>query len=337
MTAPTDDPLPSGKDSTRKSDRAAGGPIVGMIVAMRPKQATKNLFVFAALVFAGRITDPIRNHRDILLTLAAFLIFSVVSGSVYLLNDILDAEQDRAHPDKRLRPIASGQLPVPAAWVGMVVTALVGIAAAFRLSVPLGLVVIAYFLLQIAYNAALKQMVLLDVFTIALGFVLRTAAGGVVIQVHVSQWLLLCTLQLALFLGFGKRRQELVKLGAGAGKHRKILDEYSLPFLDQMITIVAGVTIVCYSVYSIESDTAHRYPHLWVTVPFVIYGLCRYLYLVYQKGWGGAPDEALLKDRMLQVSIALWFVTVITLFLIDKAGLPLLRTDLLVPLFNGRY
>jgi hypothetical protein len=155
--------------------------------------------------------------------------------------------------------------------------------------------------------------------------VLRAVAGAMIIHVHISQWLLLCTLQLALFLGFGKRRQELVKLGPEAGKHREILNEYSLPFLDQMINIVAGITIVCYSVYSVESETAKLHPHLWITVPFVIYGVCRYLYLVYQKGWGGAPDEALRKDRMLQLSIVLWFITVMILFVVDKAGQPLLR------------
>jgi hypothetical protein len=166
-------------------------------------------------------------------------------------------------------------------------------------------------------------MVLLDVFAIAAGFVLRTVAGANIIHAPISQWLLLCTLQLALFLGFGKRRQEIVKLGPEAGKHREILNEYSLPFLDQMINIVAGVTIVCYSVYTVESDTAKHHPHLWITVPFVIYGLCRYLYLVYMRGEGGAPDEALRKDRMLQLSIILWFVTVVVLFLVDKAGQPL--------------
>ena len=301
------------------------GLIKGLAAALRPKQALKNLFVFAALVFAGHLTDPVKGPRNLALTLVAFLLFTLVAGSVYLLNDILDIEQDRLHPEKRYRPIASGQLPIPLAWTAMSVLAVASLTACFLVDVSFGIVVSTYFVMQIAYCLALKRIVLLDVFTIAAGFVLRTVAGAMIIHVHISQWLLLCTLQLALFLGFGKRRQELVKLGADAGKHREILDEYSLPFLDQMINIVAGVTIVCYSVYTIESDTAKLHPHLWITVPFVIYGVCRYLYLVYQRGWGGAPDEALRKDRMLQLSIVLWFVTVMILFLVDKAGLPLFR------------
>lgn len=292
---------------------------------MRPKQATKNLFVFAAFVFAGHITDPVLGPRNFLLTCLAFLLFTLAASSIYLLNDILDVEQDKAHPEKCRRPIASGILPVPVAWTAMVILAAGSIAASLAVNLSFGIVVTTYFLMQVAYCLSLKHIVLVDVFTIAIGFVLRTVAGGMVIHVHISQWLLLCTLQLALFLGFGKRRQELIKLGGNAGKHRQILDEYSLPFLEQMINIVAGITVVCYSVYSIESDTAKLHPHLWVTVPFVIYGVCRYLYLVYQKGWGGAPDEALLKDRMLQVAIVLWFVAVMILFLVDKAGQPLIR------------
>ena len=301
------------------------GLLKGVVTAMRPKQALKNLFVFAALVFAGHLTDPVKGPRNFALTLLAFFLFTLVAGSIYLLNDILDVEQDRAHPKKCTRPIASGVLPVPLAWIMMVVVAVVGLGASFWADVSFGIIVSAYFVMQIAYCFALKRMVLLDVFTIAAGFVLRTVAGGVMIHAPISQWLLLCTLQLALFLAFGKRRQELVTLGEGAGKHRAILNEYSLPFLDQMINIVAGVAIVCYSVYTIESDTAKLHPHLWITVPFVIYGVCRYLYLVYQRGWGGAPDEALRKDRMLQAAIVLWFVSVMILFVVDKAGVPLLR------------
>ena len=298
--------------------------VKALAVALRPKQALKNLFVFAALVFAGHLTDPVKGPRNLALTLLAFVLFSLVAGSVYLLNDILDVEQDRQHPDKRQRPIASGSLPIPAAWAAGIVIAAVSLTASLLVDRSFGIVVSAYFVMQIAYCLALKKMVLLDVFTIAVGFVLRTVAGAVMIHVSISQWLLLCTLQLALFLGFGKRRQELVKLGVEAGKHREILDEYSLPFLEQMINIVAGITIVCYSVYTIESDTAKLHPHLWITVPFVIYGVFRYLYLVYQRGWGGAPDEALRKDRMLQLSIVLWFVSVMVLFLVDKPGHPLI-------------
>lgn len=290
-----------------------------MVKAIRLKQATKNLFLFGALVFTGRLFDLPSFGR----VAVAFLLFTLVAGSVYLLNDLLDVEQDRQHPKKCRRPIASGELPVSVAWAQLAVQGIGSLAACFLLKPLFGAVALTYLVIQIAYCFYLKHQVLLDVFTIAAGFMLRVVAGAVVIDASISHWLLLCTLQLALFLGFGKRRQELVLLGDNAGKHRAILNEYSLPFLDQMITIVCGVTIVCYSVYTIESDTAHKHPHLYFTVPLVIYGVCRYLYLVYQKGWGGAPDEVLMKDRTLQVSMLLWFGLVMLLFAFDKAPLVL--------------
>lgn len=292
---------------------------VALLKAIRPKQATKNLFIFAALIFANKFTDSALTIRAVL----AFLLFTGITGSVYLLNDLLDVEQDRLHPKKCQRPIASGELSVPLAIAAMLALGIGSLIASFWLRPAFGIAAAAYLLLQIAYCYSLKHLVLLDVFAIAIGFVLRTVAGGLVIGVGISHWLLLCSLQLALFLGFGKRRQELILLGSSAGKHRAILDEYGLPFLDQMINVVAGVTIVCYSVYSIESETARAHPHLWVTVPIVIYSVCRYLYLVYQKGWGGAPDEVLLKDRLLQIAIAVWFATVLLLFAFDKPGVAL--------------
>ncbi len=298
-----------------------GNVLSALVRAIRPKQAPKNLFVYTALVFAGQLFQSAQFLRATL----AFLLFTAVAGSVYLLNDLLDVEQDRLHPRKRLRPIASGELPVPLAWVAFVVLGLCGCAAGFALSPLFGLTLVAYLVLQIAYCFKLKHVVLLDVFTVAIGFVLRTASGGFAIHVHISHWLLLFSLQLALFLGFGKRRQELVLQGENAGKTRAILSEYSLPFLDQMIMVVTSMTIVCYSVYSVESPTAQTHPRLWITVPFLIYGVCRYLYLVYQKGWGGAPDEVLLKDRELQIAILLWFVTVLLLFKFDSVGNSLLE------------
>ena len=288
--------------------------LIALIKAIRPKQATKNLFVFAAIIFAGRLTDQVA----LLQTLAAFFLFTAVSGSVYLLNDVLDIEQDKLHPKKSKRPIASGALPIPLAIVGCAALAIVGIGFGFALRPVFGVAVTAYFALQIGYCFSFKHIVLLDVFTIAIGFVLRTVAGGLATHIPISHWLILCSLQLALFLGFGKRRQELVELKENAGKHRKILDEYSLPFLDQMINVVAGVTIVCYSVYSIESESAVKHPRLWVTVPLVIFSVCRYLYLVYQKGWGGAPDEVLLKDRTLQIAIGIWLILVGIIFAFDS-------------------
>ena len=277
--------------------------VSALVRGLRPKQAAKNLFVYAALIFANQISNTTALMRVTL----AFLLFSIVSGSVYLLNDILDVEQDRNHPKKRLRPIASGELPIPLAQVALVVLAIGGSAAGWLLNPRFGLTLIFYLIMNVAYCVRLKHVVLLDVFTIAMGFLLRTVAGGFVISVPLSHWLLLCTLQLALFLGFLKRRQELVEQGDQADQTRAILEEYSLPFLDQMITIVAAVSIVCYSVYTVESDTGHLHPHLWITVPVVIYGICRYLYLVYQKGMGGAPEDVFRTDRSMQITILLWF------------------------------
>lgn len=287
-----------------------------LVKAMRPKQATKNLFLFAALVFTGQLFQP----TALLKVLFAFLLFTLTAGSIYLLNDLLDVEADRQHPKKCKRPIASGELPVPLAWSAMVLIALgsIGMGLALTPNHRFGYALLAYFLLQIAYCVYLKHQVLLDVFTIAAGFVLRVVAGALVIDAHISHWLMLCSLQLALFLGFGKRRQELVLMGEKAGQSRAILGEYSLKFLDQMINLVCAMTLVCYSVYSVESQTAVKHPHLYFTVPPVIYGVCRYLYLVYQKGEGGAPDEVLLKDRNLQIDIVVWFVTVLALFAFDK-------------------
>lgn len=287
-----------------------------MFKAIRPHQAPKNLFVFAALVFTGNLFNP---HR-LSLSIAAFVLFTLTAGSIYLLNDILDVEQDRQHPRKCKRPIASGALPVRVAWIEFAVLAAGSLGAAFALRPLFGMALSGYFVLQIAYCLYLKHVVLIDVFTIAIGFVLRAVAGAFVIHVSISHWLLLCTLMLALFLGFGKRRQEIVLLGEDAGRHRANLDEYSKPLLDQIINIVVGITIVCYAVYSVESGTAHRHTHLWMTVPVVIYALFRYMYLVYQKGWGGAPDEVLQKDRVLQGAIVVWFLLIMLLFKFDNGS-----------------
>ena len=288
--------------------------------AVRPHQAAKNLFVYAALIFTGHLFNAPQFIRVTL----AFLLFSLAAGSIYLLNDLLDVEADRHHPKKCRRPIASGALPVSVARVALVVLMGVAVVASAALSAKFALVIVAYLVLQIAYCFSLKHIVLLDVFAIAIGFVLRAAGGAAVIDLHISHWLLLCTLQLALFLGFGKRRQELVLLGENAGKHRAILQEYSVAFIDHIIMVVSAVTIVCYSVYSVESESARAHPHLWITVPIVIYSVCRYLYLVYQKGEGGAPEDVLKQDRSMQVSILAWLITALLLFMFDTAGKPFL-------------
>ncbi len=290
--------------------------LAAIIESGRPRQASKNLFIFTALLFANRFT----NITDVLKTLLAFLLFLTASAAVYIYNDLLDIDQDKLHPRKCKRPLASGRLPVSFAWFGIFFLVIFSELLSFFLGLSFVLVLTSYLILQVCYCNYLKNQVLLDVFAIAFGFVLRVVAGAFAIHVHISHWLLLCSLLLALFLAFGKRRQELVLLGDEAHKHRSILGQYGLPFLDQLIMVVVSSVIVSYSVYSIESSTAHAHPHLWLTIPVVLFGVFRYMYLVYQCGWGGAPEEVILKDRSLQLTLIVWAVLLVILFLFDHAG-----------------
>lgn len=285
-----------------------------ILLAMRPKQWTKNLFVYVALVFTNHLPTSIHdtvNLRLLGITTAAFALFCLISGSIYLMNDVADREQDRLHPIKRKRPVASERLPWKVAAVAGGLFGVGGVAAAFLINTPFGLIALAYFGLQIAYTFALKHMVLLDVFAIAAGFVFRAVAGGFAIGAPNSVWLLVCTLQLALFLGFGKRRHELVSLAENARSHRQILEHYSVPFLDHLIAIVLGGLVVAYALYSISSPTALQHPGLVVTLPNVMYGIFRYLYLIHIQNKGGSPDTILLEDRPMQLNLLLWFVEVV--------------------------
>jgi len=280
-----------------------------VLVSLRPDQWTKNLIVFAALIFARRLLDP----AALALASAAFLIFCALSGTVYLLNDVSDRDADRQHPQKRRRPIASGELPVGAAvgWAaGLGISAL---AAAFWLRVPFGLAAAGYLALFAVYTRWLKHIVILDVMTIAIGFVLRAVAGGLVIAVPISDWLLVCTILLALFLGLAKRRHEITLLSDGARGHRRILEEYDPYLLDQMIAVMAAATLVAYIIYCTSPDThvAFGTGLLVLTTPFPIYGLFRYLYLVHRKQGGGSPSEMLLLDRPLLTCVALWGLAVV--------------------------
>jgi 4-hydroxybenzoate polyprenyltransferase len=288
--------------------------LVALLLAMRPKQWTKNLFVYIAVIFTNNIptsfNDPVR-WRNFGIATAAFFLFCLVSGSVYLMNDVADREQDKLHPEKSKRPIASGRLPWQLAALAGVVFGLGGVATAFLFNLKFGLVTLGYFLLQIAYTYGLKHMVLLDVFAIAMGFVLRAVAGAFAIQVPNSVWLLVCTLQLALFLGFGKRRHELVSLAEDASSHRRILSQYSVPFLDQLMAIVLGGLTVSYALYTINSPTAIQHPALVITLPNVMYGIFRYLYLIHIEHKGGSPETILLEDRPMQINLFLWLAEVI--------------------------
>jgi 4-hydroxybenzoate polyprenyltransferase len=278
---------------------------------MRPPQWVKNTLIFAPLIFAQRVADV----AALLRVGATFLLFCLLSGGVYLINDVLDSSQDRKHPLKKDRPIASGALPPSVAAVAGGAAVLLSILAALALSYSLAAVMAAYLVLNLAYSRVLKNIVILDVMTIAAGFLLRVVAGAVVIPVGVSFWLLLCTGLLALFLGFGKRRHELVLLEVDASSHRPILREYSPYFLDQMISVVTTSTVVAYALYTISPAVSEKLGtgHLGLTIPFVLYGVFRYLYLIHQKQSGGDPTQAILTDRPLLFTIVLWGAAVIAI------------------------
>ncbi|MFZ5639503.1 MAG: decaprenyl-phosphate phosphoribosyltransferase [Bacillota bacterium] len=271
-----------------------------LIKAMRPRQWTKNLVIFAGIIFSKNLLEPELLGR----AAAAFGLFCLISGSVYIINDLVDLERDRVHPKKRHRPLAAGLLSVPAALTAVAFAGGGSLAAAFYLDNLFGLVAAGYFLLVLTYSLWLKNIVIIDVLTIGMGFILRAVAGAVVISVSISPWLLVCTYLLALFLALTKRRHERLMLEA-AHTHRKILREYQPEMLEQMISVVTSSTVMAYSLYTF---TAGHSRWLMATIPFVIYGIFRYQYLVHQKDIGGSPEMALLKDIPLLVNVALWVV-----------------------------
>jgi 4-hydroxybenzoate polyprenyltransferase len=281
---------------------------VSLVLSLRPTQWTKNLIVFAALMFAGRLFDPGSDLR----ALAAFAIFCALSGVVYLINDVADREADRRHPVKMHRPIASGDLPVSLALSAAAVIGGGAISSAFVLRPLFGVLAASYVALLGLYSGPLKHIVIIDVLTIAIGFVLRAAAGAVVIGVAISPWLYILTVLLALFLALTKRRQELVMLAERATGHRRILQEYSPYLLDQMISVVTASTILGYAIYTVSPETIEKFQTdlLGLTLPFPLYGIFRYLYLVHLKEGGGSPAEMLLTDRPLLACVALWGLAV---------------------------
>lgn len=279
-----------------------------LLLSLRPAQWTKNLIVFAAVMFGGRLLDP----NALLRSIEAFAIFCLLSGAVYLVNDVADREADRQHPLKRGRPIASGALPVSIALGTASILALLSLIWAVALGSSFAVLAGAYLVLQSLYSGPLKHIVIIDVLTIAIGFVLRAAAGAAVIAVAFSEWLLILTILLALFLALSKRRHELVLLADGATNHRPILQEYSPYLLDQMISVVTASTLVAYAIYTVSPETIEKFHtnKLGLTLPFPLYGIFRYLYLVHQKDGGGSPSEMLQNDRPLLVCVALWAGTV---------------------------
>ncbi len=278
------------------------------IEACRPKQWVQNFFVFAALFFSQKLSD----WGMVLRSLAAFASFCLLSSAVYYVNDLCDLEADRAHPVKSRRPLASGRMSAAAARAGALLLAAAGVGIAFWLQ-PIFLAVAALYLAQnLAYSLWLKHVVILDVMLIACGFLLRAIGGAVALPVDISGWLVLCTVMLALFLGFTKRRQEIVLLGTDAHLHRATLTSYNLPFLDQMISVVAASTVMSYALYTVSPEVVSKFHTnlLPLTLPFVLFGIFRYLFLVHVRSDGDNPTRVVLSDLPLRLNILLWGLTV---------------------------
>ena len=291
-----------------------------MAASLRPNQWTKNLIVFAALALSKHLFEPEPLGRVVL----AFVLFCALSGTVYLLNDVADIERDRLHPVKRLRPIASGALSPRAAALVAAGLALASAGASLLLGPLFAACAAAYLILNLLYSFYLKEAVILDVLCISLGFVLRAVAGAVAIGVLISEWLLVCTFLLALFLALAKRRHELVSLAATATGHRKSLAEYSPYLLDQMISVVTASCVTAYAFYTLAPETVAKYRthRLAWTIPFVLYGIFRYLYLVHRKEQGGSPTDILLTDRPLLATVALWAAAIV-LIVYTAGGAPM--------------
>lgn len=278
--------------------------------SMRPYQWVKNLLVFAPLVFAQVLFEagPAKNAT------VAFLAFCSVASAIYLLNDLLDLERDKLHPEKKTRPLPSGRLGVTTARVAFVALVLVGAALALIAEHAFYIPLAGYFVINVAYSFKLKHIVILDTMCVAVGFLLRVYVGGLAIAEPVSGWLTLCTFFVALLLAFCKRRHELALLGEGSMAHRQTLEEYSLPFLDQLIAPLGALTVMTYSLYTVSPETRQEFGEgnkLILTVPFVVYGIFRYLYLVHIRAEGGNPTRLLLKDNPIRINIVLWFVVAV--------------------------
>jgi 4-hydroxybenzoate polyprenyltransferase len=285
--------------------------LTSLFKSMRPKQWTKNVAVFAALIFDRQL---FRLNSD-LRALAGFIIFCFISSAVYLFNDIMDYESDKHHPTKRFRPIASGKLPFSIAILFALIFTAFSIILGLWLSPVFGILVTIYFISNLAYSKWLKHVVILDVMIIASGFVLRVASGVSLINVErFSPWLYVVTTLLALYLGFGKRRSEISTLNTEAAHHRRVLNGYTLPFLDQIITIVSSTTIIAYSLYTFSAPNLPADHSMMLTIPFALYGIFRYLYLIQVEHAGGAPEEILLKDRPLQITLLLFGILILMIF-----------------------
>jgi 4-hydroxybenzoate polyprenyltransferase len=316
-----------------ENSRARGGAVIlELLRTMRPKEWIKNIFVFAALAFSQERLWL--RPEKILIVAVAFVLFSMAASAIYLINDLVDIEKDRAHPKKRSRPLASGRLSPRVATIAAVVLLMVALPGAFLLDMAdhdatrtalhnydFGVALVSYVLIQgVAYSYWLKNIVIVDIFTIAAGFVLRAVAGALVLDIRITYWLLMCMGLLAVFLGLAKRRAELILLENGAGEHRRILAEYSLPMLDQMISIITAATIIAYTLFTTSAETLPRtpFPIMLVTVPIVIYLIFRYLYLMYKHGEGGSPADLVLKDVPFIAAGGLWGVLVLAILALPR-------------------
>jgi len=280
--------------------------LVEIFKSLRPQQWIKNFFIFAPLIFSRNVLHP----EAALTAAATFAAFCIVSSAHYIFNDLMDIEEDKLHPIKSRRPLASGRLPKGAAVAAMLVLAALGLGLAAAIGLPILIVSLVYLVLQVAYSIRLKHVVILDIFVVAAGFVIRVVAGGLAIKVMISSWLLVCTMLLALFLAMSKRRHELILLESEAANHRPILKEYNTYLLDQMISVVTASTLVAYCLYTISEETVAKFGTrrlIW-TVPFVLYGIFRYLYLIHQKNEGGSPEHLILKDKPLLADIFCWII-----------------------------
>jgi 4-hydroxybenzoate polyprenyltransferase len=306
MARSTPSPVPILR--TTSTSTAGRSVALNLFTSLRPEQWTKNLLVLAGLLFGRRLFEP----AAVMEALGALAVFCALAGAIYLVNDIADRDSDRRHPLKALRPIASGALPISTAGTAATVLAAAALGGAAVLGWPFMIVAVGYVALQLMYSALLKHVVIIDVLTIAVGFVLRAVAGAIAVHVEISHWLLVCTILLALFMGLAKRRHEILMLAGGAADHRPILGEYSPYLLDQMIALVTTSTLIAYIFYTVSPETQEKFgtPWLGLTIPFPLYGIFRYLYLVHQREGGGSPADLLLADRPLLFCVALWALAV---------------------------
>ncbi len=284
--------------------------VKGIARSARPKQWIKNFFILAPLIFSQNLFAIPLLVKSVI----AFVAFCFLSSSLYILNDIRDLDEDKHHPVKSKRPLASGEINRSQAWLAFGLLLIASVIVSFLfLNRNFMMALLIYVVLQFGYSFGLKHVVILDVFIVAAGFIIRVIAGGFAINVHISSWLLICTLLLALFLALSKRRHEMVLLGKEAANHRPILEEYSPYLLDQMIAVVTASTIIAYCLYTFSEETMTRFGthELIYTVPFVLYGIFRYLYLIHRKSEGGSPETLIIKDKPLLLDVFLWVVTVV--------------------------